>query len=164
VPETSAAEEVRPRRGGARDLRRAEEVRRGGACAEEVPETSGMETSAQRTILVAAIPLRRAFVIGQKSVKLGARAARNASTGRTLPLRAQRECQATSESITDAQSASKDGRSRRGITGASPQKPSAALPNYAFIHPAAYRDKPYSAMTLVQQFLPIFEDGLRVGC
>jgi hypothetical protein len=72
VPETSAAEEVRPRRGGARDLRRAEEVRRGGACAEEVPETSGMETSAQRTILVAAIPLRRAFVIGQKSVKLGA--------------------------------------------------------------------------------------------
>jgi hypothetical protein len=45
-----------------------------------------------------------------------------------------------------------------------PQKPSAALSNYAFIYPAAYRDKPYSGWTLAQQFLPIFEDGLRVGC
>jgi hypothetical protein len=59
-------------------------------------------------------------------VKLGARAASIASTGRTLPLRAQRECQATSESITDAHSASKDGRSRRGDTGASPPTPSEA--------------------------------------
>jgi hypothetical protein len=95
-------------------------------------------------------------------VKLGARAARNASTGRTLPLRAQRECQATSESITDAQSASKDGRSRRGVTGASPQKTSAALPNCAFIYPAAYRDS--LIVTLAQQSLTLFEDGLRVGC
>jgi hypothetical protein len=74
-------------------------------------------------------------------VKLGARAASNASTGRTLPLRAQRECQATSESITDAQSASKDGRSRRGVTGASPQKPSAALPNYCSYTALSYLGK-----------------------
>ena len=41
-------------------------------------------------------------------------------------------CQPTSESITDAQCASKDGRSRRGAPGASPQKPSATLPYLSF--------------------------------
>jgi hypothetical protein len=57
-------------------------------------------------------------------------------------------CQPTFESITDAHSASKDGRSRRGVTGASPPtpseasgvagvagegRPSAVLPDLAFV-------------------------------
>jgi hypothetical protein len=49
-------------------------------------------------------------------------------------------CQPLSESITDAHSASKDGRSRRGVPGASPQKPSAALPPIlaaSFLDPAS---------------------------
>jgi hypothetical protein len=60
--------------------------------------------------------------------KLGARAASNASTGRTLALCELCEQMPANVRVHHGRAASKDGRSRRGVTGASPHKPSALLP------------------------------------
>ena len=85
------------------------------------------------------------------NVKLGARAGGCDPTGRMEVLRPSAAgCQPTSESITDAQRASEDGRSRRSAPGASPPtpseasgvagvagegRPSAVLPDLAWLSP-----------------------------
>jgi hypothetical protein len=71
-------------------------------------------------------------------VKLGARAGGSDPTGRIEALRPSAAgCQPTSESIMDARSASKDGRSRRSAPGYSPQKPSDRSPDF-FRRPRTY--------------------------